>query len=404
LHSHPKDYVFSRVVLIKIFKNLAEALDKAKASKDKHIMEFDELVPGARVRYTIIDGKQYLSVRDLIGVVCQKNQNRSAEVWRNLVNEDKTELSEVTEKVVHFKFPGRGQQIQPLITFDGALTLMNWLPGENAKKWRGKTIQILKRYFAGDPSLLDDIRANAASNAPLNQAARASLQADAADETSIEPLNKKQKMYVPTAEELERCERFKDYVVTMIEHEKSFKKFLDFRKEDAQIDVDKNEKLSQISIREKTILDRLETKRQKNDIKYKKALKDIENTPAPAPVQAPVPAMAPETAILTAVLDPNSTTTVLKVYNTNKSAFHLIKNDQKKNFLIKAGHYAAAGYVLRYGVPPQKIIENGHEVNVFPYEDHDQIMQDLFSAYRDMTIGSSQATIDSMFRRQAIVT
>jgi len=103
---------------------------------------------------------------------------------------------------------------------------------------------------------------------------------------------------------------------------------------------------------------------------------------------------------LIAAFEPESTTTVLKVYMSNRTAFQNIKQDQKRNFLIKAGHLASASYVLRYGVPPRKIIENGIEVNVYPIEDRDHIMQDLFSAYREMTLGASQATIETMFRRQ----
>jgi len=338
-----------------------------------------------------------------------------------------------------------------VITFPGAIKLMMWLGGNKAKSFRTKVTEIITKYFAGDKTLLAQIQANAESNSAISQAARASLQSEAMGKTVVEAAteanimepttSKKQKMFVPTAEELERCERFKNYVVTMFEHEQSFKRFIDFRKEDAQVDIDKNIKLTeidekrmQIRVKEKTIMDRLETKRQKGEVKYKQALKDIENTPAPptpivhqatapapagkatAPIPTPnpvlqappnatttspqnAPIIAHQTAILTAVLDPSSTTTVLKVFNTNKDAFHLIKNEQKKkNFLIKAGHYAAAGYVLRYGVLPQKIIENGLEVNIYPYEYHEHIMQNLFSAYRDVTVGSSQTTIDSIFR------
>jgi len=53
---------------------------------------------------------------------------------------------------------------------------MMWLPGENAKKFRSKAAEILTSYYAGDVSLLKEIEANAASDAPINQMARASLQ------------------------------------------------------------------------------------------------------------------------------------------------------------------------------------------------------------------------------------
>lgn len=49
------------------------------------------------------------------------------------------------------------------------------LPGVKAKEVRKKAADILTRYFAGDPSLAAEIEANAESNAPINQLARASL-------------------------------------------------------------------------------------------------------------------------------------------------------------------------------------------------------------------------------------
>jgi hypothetical protein len=50
-----------------------------------------------------------------------------------------------------------------------------FLPGENAKKNRSVMANILIRYYAGDPSLIPEIEANAASDAPVAQMARASL-------------------------------------------------------------------------------------------------------------------------------------------------------------------------------------------------------------------------------------
>jgi hypothetical protein len=56
-----------------------------------------------------------------------------------------------------------------------------WLPGENAKKNRSIMVNILVRYFAGDKSLLKEIEANAASDSPVAQMARASLASERVD-------------------------------------------------------------------------------------------------------------------------------------------------------------------------------------------------------------------------------
>jgi hypothetical protein len=139
------------------------------------LLPFDELVSGATVRYTVKDGVQYLSIRDLIMVVCEKDGNHAQEVWRRLPDDKK---SEVHAFCVNFRFPGRGQSEQPVITFPGAIKIMMWLPGDNAKKFRTKAAEIITRYYAGDKSLLKEIEANAESEAPIHKMARAALDND----------------------------------------------------------------------------------------------------------------------------------------------------------------------------------------------------------------------------------
>ncbi len=146
-------------------------------SKVPAVIPFDEIVPGATVRFCVIQGAQYLSVRDMIMCVCGKNQNDAGEVWRKLSDDKK---SEVQDFVLNFQFPGKGQSEQPVITFVGALKLVMFLPGEAAKKHRSAMADILRRYFAGDASLIDEIEANQASDSPIAQMARASLAAEPA--------------------------------------------------------------------------------------------------------------------------------------------------------------------------------------------------------------------------------
>ena len=132
----------------------------------------NEIAPGATIRFAVVDGVQYLSIRDFIMHMCDKDNNHAAEIWRRLPEDKKNELNAFC---VNYKFPGRGQQEQPVITFPGAIKLAMFLPGEKAKKNRSVMAKILVRYYAGDPSLIPEIEANAASDAPVAQMARASL-------------------------------------------------------------------------------------------------------------------------------------------------------------------------------------------------------------------------------------
>ena len=132
----------------------------------------DEIIPDATIRFTVIEGIQYLSIRDLIMHVCEKDGDHAGQTWRNIPEYTKKGLDDF---ITNFKFPGRGQQEQPVITFPGAIDLIIALPGENAKRNKSAISKIVIRYFAGDKSLIREIESNAKSNHPVAQMARASL-------------------------------------------------------------------------------------------------------------------------------------------------------------------------------------------------------------------------------------
>ena len=143
------------------------------------VIPFDEIVPGATVRFCVIDGVQYLSIRDLIMCVCMKDNRRAIETWDRLSQNKKDEVSAFCAEK---KFPGSGQSEQPVITFVGALKLIMFLPGEAAKKHRGAMTDILRRYYAGDPLLIEEVITNNNSGSPVNELARASLLADGGED------------------------------------------------------------------------------------------------------------------------------------------------------------------------------------------------------------------------------
>jgi len=87
---------------------------------------FYEIASGATVCFTVINGKQYLSIRDLIMHMCGKDNKRASEVWERLGCYEKAELS---DHCMNFQFPGAGQSKQPVITFPGAIKLSMFLPG-----------------------------------------------------------------------------------------------------------------------------------------------------------------------------------------------------------------------------------------------------------------------------------
>ena len=86
------------------------------------------------------------------------------------------------------------------VTFQHAIELVMVLPGKVAKEIRTKFADIIRRYYAGDKTLVGEIEANAASYHPINRLARESMQVDAGELEHI----KKRKWELEDIEILER--------------------------------------------------------------------------------------------------------------------------------------------------------------------------------------------------------
>ena len=88
-----------------------------------------------------------------------------------------------SSKFVERQLSGRGGPKTKLLSFNDALELIMVLPGDVARETRVQFAEILKRYMAGDKSLIAEINANAESSSPIAQMARASMAAPSEDET-----------------------------------------------------------------------------------------------------------------------------------------------------------------------------------------------------------------------------
>lgn len=137
---------------------------------------FDEIVAGASARLALIQDVQYLSIRDVLMHICELSTIRANEKWRLLSDEVKNELAEF---LGNFQFPGKGNRLEPVITFQGVLKLIMLVSGQKAALYRSAMVKILQKYYAGDGSLLEEVEANAQSAGPIQQMARASLVAEA---------------------------------------------------------------------------------------------------------------------------------------------------------------------------------------------------------------------------------
>lgn len=185
----------------------------------------DEIAPGTTIRFTVIDGVQYLSTRDFIMHICEKDNKYASDLWMDLSESKKSEVSKFLRT---FKFPGKGQKNQPVITFPGAIKLMTFLPGKNAKKNRSIMSKILVRHFAGDKSLLQTVDANTQSDAPIAQMVSAAVLSQAPPlEVDSAALRLKRKL-----DELEIEER-----IVNIEYKRSETKRINFECETQELKI-----------------------------------------------------------------------------------------------------------------------------------------------------------------------
>lgn len=135
-------------------------------------LSFDEIVCGRDATVRITNDGLLFAV-DLVMVVTGKNRNEAGEAIRRI-----TEEVFQSSKLLERSLPGRGNGRTKLVTFQDAIELIMVLPGKIAKESRVQFAEIIKRYLAGDESLVQEIRANAESDSAISKLARESLDAD----------------------------------------------------------------------------------------------------------------------------------------------------------------------------------------------------------------------------------
>ena len=139
-------------------------------------ISFRELISGSEGVSVTDDAPQLIWAVDLVMAIKGGTRSHAARDLRDI-----PDAMFSKQKLVRKNMPGPGNSNTALVPFEHALELVMVLPGAMAKAFRVKAWDMLKCYLAGDGSLVREIEANAASDAPIHVVARESLKRSGGD-------------------------------------------------------------------------------------------------------------------------------------------------------------------------------------------------------------------------------
>ena len=142
-------------------------------------LSFAEIVQGRDSSVPVTaDGMLYAV--QLVMVMTGKDRNCAGRDLRDLPDD-----LFLSTNFVERHLSGRGGYKTKLVSLSNAIELVMVLPGKVAKETRTQFVSIIRRFLAGDSTLVAEIESNAKSNSPIARLARASLDV----ETTPDALN-----------------------------------------------------------------------------------------------------------------------------------------------------------------------------------------------------------------------
>ena len=111
---------------------------------------FEGIFRGREKEIRITPDKQ-ISVFDFIRVV--GNQKNYKDAWKRILENHENEIVAFCD---YSQF-GKTKKT-PVISVQGMVKLLFWIPGETAKQFRSKSAEVMIRYLGGDLTLIDEIR------------------------------------------------------------------------------------------------------------------------------------------------------------------------------------------------------------------------------------------------------
>jgi hypothetical protein len=166
--------VDTRIQLANVIKRHMDAfapipLSSVAEFDPNNMISFAEIVGGRNAIVRMTEDKLIYAV-DLVMAVTGQSRDHAGKTLRNL-----TDAVFLSENFSERTLPGKGNAHTKLVSFQHAIELVMVLPGKVAKEIRVQFANIIRRYMAGDQSLVGGIEANAQAVSPIAEMARATL-------------------------------------------------------------------------------------------------------------------------------------------------------------------------------------------------------------------------------------
>ena len=132
-------------------RDIVQAVTPVPAAKVTKVDQVSVLkidgINGGRIRMVVKDGVRYLSARDIIRFQCQKNNKQVLQAWDKLNPEFMDGIKECMDL---FTFSGSGEANQPVLEVRAALELVMHLECAHAERNRSRMLAALAGVWTGN--------------------------------------------------------------------------------------------------------------------------------------------------------------------------------------------------------------------------------------------------------------
>lgn len=324
---------------------------------------FGELIPNG---YVTVFQNLFVAV-EIVMMVCGKDRNMAGAVLRN-ISQDQFSSTKFVER----KMPGKGNARTKLITFEDSIELIMILPGKIAKDIRLKMVDIIKRYLAGDKSLIQEVEHNATSDAPIHKMAREECMEGSSEEPEIMVGYKRMHESVTMSREL---------VSNAESVTKHMREQNGLARERWDMDLAKTQERNDLELKHARAKYELKCLEFQAELNFKRELAQIvvaQQDPSGGQCSG----------------DGHDDTTVLSTFVKHNKQFTQLKRNQEIVLLREAGKKAAQEYFVQHHAYPKKISEGVYtNVNSYPKSFEPTLLEILQDTYRVLRHGAGQQTL-----------